>query len=172
MTYKQWLLLVFLSGQGLYKNGSMGREVHEFEIEAALEAQKTFALLTGSKPIRITGLQFETPAEKATYRSITEQVHRTMKAEPDLMESAWVNVWHSVAEASYLVRQLDSKFNVAGFAAYLAYCRECRDWEPSPPMFSELSPRMHQAWKAAETMAGDLMAEGFGKSELDSEVLS
>lgn len=170
MKYKQWLLLVFLSGQGLYKNGSMGREVHEFEIEAALEAQKAFALLTGSKPIRITGLQFETPSEKSTHRSITEPIHRTMEAEPDLMESAWVNVWHSVAEASYSSRQLESKFNIAGFAAYLAYCRECRDWEPSPPMFIELSPRMRQAWESAEMMAGDLMVEGFRQLELDSEV--
>ena len=36
-----WLMMVNQKGNGLYKKGYLGREVHEFEIEAAMEAQKT-----------------------------------------------------------------------------------------------------------------------------------
>ena len=165
-----WLMMVHQSGTGLYKKGYLGREVHEFEIEAALEAQKVFAKMTNTDSLRITCMEFTTPPEGSTYRSITEPIHRKITAAPSLMESAWVNVWHSVAEASFLITAGTPKmvsfleeYGVIGLAAYLAYCRECRDWAPSPQMFAELSPEEQEAWQEVEAVAGQLMADGFTK---------
>jgi hypothetical protein len=163
-----WLMMVNQHGKGLYKKGYLGREVYEFEIEAALEAQRVFAEMTNSDKIRITCMEFTTPPEGSTYRSITEPIHRTITAAPSIMESAWVNVWHSVAEASFLISSGTPKvmsffdeYGITGMAAYLAFCRECRDWSPSPKMFRELSFAEQDAWQEAETVAGQIMAAGF-----------
>ncbi|MCI5132568.1 MAG: hypothetical protein D3904_13910 [Candidatus Electrothrix sp. EH2] len=165
-----WLMMVHQSGPGLYKKGYLGREVHEFEIEAALEAQRVFAKMTNTDSLRITCMEFTTPPEGSTYRSITEPIHRKITAAPSIMESAWVNVWHSVAEASFLITAGTPKvasfleeYGAIGLAAYLAYCRECRDWTPSPQMFAELQPEEQEAWQEVEAVAGQLMADGFTK---------
>lgn len=165
-----WLMMVHQSGTGLYKKGYLGREVHEFEIEAALEAQRVFAEMTNTEKIRITCMEYTIPPEGSTYRSITEPIHRKITEAPSIMESAWVNVWHSVAEASFLltagtpqVMSFVDEYGVIGLAAYLAYCRECRDWVPSPHMFSELSPEEQEAWQEVEAIAGQMMAAGFSK---------
>lgn len=163
-----WLKLVNQHGRGLYKQGYLGREVHEFEIEAALEAQRVFAEMTDTDTIRITCMNFTTPPEGSTYRSITEPIHRKITAAPSFMESAWVNVWHSVAEASFLVSSgvpkiisfLDEQ-DIIGMAAYLSYCRECRDWIPAPQMFYELQEKEQIAWREVEFTAGKIMAAGF-----------
>jgi hypothetical protein len=163
-----WLMMVNQQGQGLYKKGYLGREVHDFEIEAALEAQRVFAEMTHTDRIHITCMEFTTPPEKSTYRSITEPIHHTIRTAPSLMESAWVNVWHSVAEASFLITSGTPKktsfiheYSMTGLAAYLAYCRECRDWVPCPQMFPELSSGEQDAWQRAEAVAGEIMAAGF-----------
>jgi len=170
MERNTWLILVNQSGKGLYQKGYLGREVHEFEIEAALEAQRVFAEMTSTERIHITCMQFTTPSAGSTYRSITEPIHRKITAAPSIMESAWVNVWHSVAEASFLVSVGTPKmmsfldeYGIAGLTAYLAYCRECRDWVPTPRMFSELSSEVQDAWQEVETIAGQMMAAGFTK---------
>jgi hypothetical protein len=163
-----WLMMVNQKGAGLYKKGYLGREVHEFEIEAALEAQRVFAEMTNTDKIRITCMEFRTPPEGSTYRSMTEPIHRKIEAAPGIMESAWVNVWHSVAEASFLITSgtprvmsfLDA-YGATGLAAYLAFCRECRDWMPTPQMFPELSQEEQEAWQEAENVAGQIMAAGF-----------
>ncbi len=168
MERNTWLKLVNQQGRGLYKKGYLGREVYEFEIEAALEAQRVFAEMTDTDKIRVTCMDFATPPEGSTYRSITEPIHRKITAAPSFMESAWVNVWHSVAEASFLISSgvpkvmsfLDEQ-EIIGMAAYLAYCRECRDWVPSPQMFSELRTEEQVAWREVEITAGKLMAAGF-----------
>ncbi len=172
-----WLMMVNQKGHGLYKKGYLGREVHEFEIKAALEAQRVFAEMTNADKIRITGMEFTTPPEKSTYRSITEPIHRKINAAPSIMESTWVNVWHSVAEASFLISSGTPKagtpkvmsffdeYGITGMAAYLAFCRECRDWSPSPKMFRELSLAEQDAWHKAENVASEIMAAGF--TELD-----
>jgi hypothetical protein len=179
---QMWQLLVNLSGSGLYKEGSLGREVHDFEIEAALDAQRLFAEMTDTDSIQITCIDFTTPPEGSTYRSMTEPIHRKMIDEPCVMESAWVNVWHSVVEASFLslhgqrkernnsfelVRILAEKSieHIKGAAAYLAYCRECRDWNPSPLMFEELPRNEQEAWKKVEHFAASRMTEGFHELE-------
>jgi hypothetical protein len=165
-----WLMMVNQSGKGLYKKGYLGREVYEFEIEAALEAQRIFAEMTDTEKIHITCMEFTAPPAGSTYRSITEPIHRKINAAPSLMESAWVNVWHSVAEASFLITAGMPKMmsftggsGATGSAAYLAYCRECRDWVPTPRMFSELSPEVQDAWQEVEIIAGRMMAAGFTK---------
>ncbi|XOF33564.1 MAG: hypothetical protein ACL93V_16435 [Candidatus Electrothrix sp. YB6] len=168
MDRNTWLKLVNQSGKGLYKKGYLGREVYEFEIQAALEAQKVFAETTHTERVRITGMEFTTPPEGSTYRSITESIHRRITAAPSLMDSAWINIWHSVAEASFLITAgvpkvatfLDDH-GIVGMAAYLAYCRECRDWVPAPPMFSELPLEEQSAWREVEIIAGQMMAAGF-----------
>ncbi|MCI5140260.1 MAG: hypothetical protein D3909_00625 [Candidatus Electrothrix sp. ATG1] len=163
-----WLMLVNQSGKGLYKKGYLGREVYEFEIEAALEAQRVFAEMTSTEKLHITSMEFTTPPAGSTYRTITEPIHRKITAAPSIMESAWVNVWHSVAEASFLISAGTTKvmsfldeYDITGLAAYLAYCRECRDWVPTPRMFSELSSEVQDAWHEVETVAGKMMAAGF-----------
>ena len=165
-----WLMMVNQTGKGLYKKGYLGREVHEFEIQAALEAQRVFAEMTNTDKIRITCMEYTTPPEGSTYRSITEPIHRKIKVAPSIMESSWVNVWHSVAEASFLITAGTSKvvsflqeYGKIGLAAYLAYCRECRDWVPAPQMFRELSAEQQEAWQEVETVAGQIMADGFMK---------
>ena len=174
-----WLMIVNQSGRGLYKKGYLGREVHEFEIKAAMEAQRVFAEMTHVERIRITCQEFTVPPEGSTYRSMTEPIHRKVNVAPSIMESAWVNVWHSVAEASFLstsstprknsfFEDLFQEYCITGMAAYLAYCRECRDWMPSPHMFSELSSGEQEAWQEAETVAGEMMAAGF--MELDYQL--
>ena len=172
MERNTWLILVNQSGKGLYQKGYLGREVHEFEIEAALEAQRVFAEMTSTEKIHITCMEFTTPSAGSTYRSITEPIHRKITAAPSIMESAWVNVWHSVAEASFLISVGTPKvvsfldeYGLAGLTAYLAYCRECRDWVPTPRMFSELSSKVQDAWQEVEAIAGQMMAAGF--TELD-----
>ena len=102
-------MMVNQTGKGLYKKGYLGREVHEFEIQAALEAQRVFAEMTNTDKIRITCMEYTTPPEGSTYRSITEPIHRKIKVAPSIMESTWVNVWHSVAEASFLITAGTSK---------------------------------------------------------------
>jgi hypothetical protein len=163
-----WLMMVNQQGNGLYKKGYLGREVHDFEIDAALEAQRVFAEMTDTARIHITCMEFTTPPEGSTYRSITEPIHHTISRAPSFMESAWVNVWHSVAEASFLIVSGTPKkvsflneYGITGLAAYLAYCRECRDWAPRPQMFQELSSGVQDAWQRAETVAGEIMSAGF-----------
>jgi hypothetical protein len=165
-----WLMMVNQSNKGLYKKGHLGREVHEFEIEAALEAQRVFAEMTNTEKIHITCMEFTTPPEGSTYRTITEPIHRTITTAPSYMETAWMNVWHSVAEASFLISvgtpqkiSFIDEYGVTGLAAYLAYCRECRDWMPTPRMFSELSSEVQDAWQEAEVIAAEIMAAGFTK---------
>ena len=160
MKKKDWEALVMQSNQGLYKPGTMGREVHEFEIVAAMKAQSIYAEFTGKKPLCITGFDFTTPPENSTYRSMTEPIHRTINQAPSLMESAWINVWHSVAEACYLRVIAPVKYTSVN-VAYLAYCRECRDWAPNPPMFVELSPQEQLAWVIIEERIGNSMIAGF-----------
>ncbi len=176
MDQNTWLKLVNQSGRGLYKKGYLGREVYEFEIEAALEAQRIFAEMTGTDRLRITGMHFTTPQEGSTYRSITEPIHRKITAAPSVMESAWVNVWHSVAEASFLITagvpkdvSFFDKQEIIGMAAYLAYCRECRDWIPTPQMFSELSAEEQSAWREVEITVAKMMAAGFIKLNREPE---
>ena len=163
-----WLQLVNQKGKGLYKKGSLGREVYDFEIEAAMEAQRVFAEMTATDRIRITCINFTTPPEKSTYRSMTEPIHKKITSAPCIMESAWVNVWHSVVEASFLISSGEPKMisfldeqDIVGMAAYLAYCRECRDWVHAPQMFSELREEEQLAWRAVELTAGKMMAAGF-----------
>lgn len=168
MTHDEWIVLVMTSHKGLYKKGYLGREVHEFEINAAMMAQLAFTRCAGTEQICITGLRFTTPPEGSTYRSITEACHRKVSEEPDLMDSAWVNVWHTVVEASFLAYNatcatLDMADTVheTGFAAYLAYCRECRDWNPNPPQFFHLPPDQRAAWGVAQKVGVSMMASGF-----------
>ncbi|XCN73704.1 MAG: hypothetical protein Q3M24_02825 [Candidatus Electrothrix aestuarii] len=170
-----WLMMVNQSGKGLYKKGHLGREVHEFEIEAALEAQRVFAEMTSTEKIQITCMEFSTPPAGSTYRTITEPIHRKITAAPSHMESAWMNVWHSVAEASFLISVGTPKVmsfidgaEGTGLAAYLAYCRECRDWVPTPRMFSELSPELQSVWQEVEVIAAKIMSAGFRKLDYHS----
>jgi hypothetical protein len=165
-----WLMMVNQSGKGLYKKGYVGREVHEFEIEAALEAQRVFAEMTNAEKIRITCMEFTTPPADSTYRSMTEPIHCKITEAPNLMESAWMNIWHSVAEASFLISvgtpkkiSFIDESRITGLTAYLAYCRECRDWMPTPRMFSELSSEVQDAWKEVEMTAAQIMTAGFMK---------
>lgn len=168
-------MMVNQSGKGLYKKGHLGREVHEFEIEAALEAQRVFAEMTSTEKIQITCMEFSTPPAGSTYRTITEPIHRKITAAPSHMESAWMNVWHSVAEASFLISVGTPKVmsfidgaEGTGLAAYLAYCRECRDWVPTPRMFSELSPELQSVWQEVEVIAAKIMSAGFRKLDYHS----
>lgn len=169
MKQEQWMILVNQSGKGLYKRGYLGREVYEFEIKAALKAQSIFAQLTEADKIRITRLDFTTPPEGSTYRSMTEPIHRTIKSVPNITESSWVNVWHSVAEASYLYHREYNRPDIpcTGMTAYLAYCRECRDWEPYPKTFSELPPIYRPAWSEVEYQASVMMRRGFKELGLE-----
>jgi hypothetical protein len=168
MERNTWLKLINQKGKGLYKKGSLGREVYDFEIEAALEVQCVFAKMTEMGRIKITCMDFTTPPEGSTYRSMTEPIHRKITDAPCIMESAWVNVWHSVAEASFLfssgvpkvISFLDEQ-DIIGMAAYLAYCRECRDWVPAPQMFFELREEEQIAWREVELTASKMMAAGF-----------
>lgn len=176
MTHDDWMVLVMTSHKGLYKKGYLGREVYEFEIEAAMQAQRAFARSTGVPVMRITGYHYFTPPDGATYRSITEACHEKIEQEPDLMDSAWVNVWHTVVEASFLAqRATRTSLDMAdavhdiGFAAYLAYCRECRDWNPSPPQYDHLSLRERAAWGVAQVVGARLMVAGFSKMKAGNE---
>ena len=168
MTHDEWMVLVMTSHKGLYKKGYLGREVYGFEINAAMRAQRAFARHAGTGAVCITGLRFSIPPEGSTYRSLTETCHRKISEEPDLIDSAWVNVWHTVVEASFLAQHatcstLDMAETVqsTGFAAYLAYCRECRDWTPNPPQYDCLPPKQRAAWGVAQVVGARMMAEGF-----------
>lgn len=170
MTHDEWMVLVMTSHKGMYKKGYLGREVYEFEIEAAMKAQRAFARSTGTAALRITGVHFTTPQDGATYRTMTEACHKKMLKEPDLMESAWVNVWHTVVEASFLAHFASvSEDNVdmsdavcdTGFDAYLAYCRECRDWTPDPVQYDKLPLVERTAWGVAQVVGARMMADGF-----------
>lgn len=173
MTHDEWMVLVMTSHKGLYKKGYIGREVYDFEIDAALDIQRVFARYAGTGTVRVTKLIFTTPPDGSTYRSMTEACHSRISEEPDLMESAWINVWHTVAEASFLahhaeaIRQdmADTAHDI-GFAAYLAYCRECRDWTPDPPQYDNLPVRQRAAWGVAQTVGARKMAEGFRAMEV------
>lgn len=162
-----WLALVFKSGKGLYKKGVLGREVHEFEIKAAMKAQSIYADAMAAPRLEITHLEFVSPDEGSTYRSLTEPIHRTIREVPDSRDSGWVNVWHSVAEAAFLsVAAVPNDMRedmsaVIGKSSYLAYCRECRDWIPTPPQFGELSFDEQCAWVEVELKTAPLMARGF-----------
>lgn len=166
-----WLALVMQSGKGLYKKGTLGREVFEFEIEAALEAQRIYALTMLVPQLRITHMGFEDPPDGSTFRSITEPIHMKLTGGLDDNDSGWVNVWHSVVEASFLSvaaapKDLrDDLSTITGMSAYLAYCRECRDWAPCPPQFIELPPEEQAMWAEIEVVAAQKMAEGLVKKE-------
>ena len=170
MTHDEWIVLVMTSHKGLYKKGCLGREVYEFEIDAAMKAQQAFARCSGANALKITGINFTKPPEGSTYRAMTEACHYKITRAPDLLDSAWVNVWHTVVEASFLAQNatcstLDMADTVqdTGFAAYLAYCRECRDWTPSPPQYDHLPPRQRAAWGVAQIVGARMMVAGFRK---------
>ena len=160
MTRTEWLNLVQCSNRGLYKPGTLGREVYEGEIEAALEAQRIYANTVNVDRLVMNAMDFHDVEEGSTFRDITEPIHKPIRTQPLPGESCWVNVWHSVAEAAYLTGK--SKWMNAQTGAkscYLAYCRECRDWDPSPPMFYELSVLQQVAWSLVCKLARKMMKE-------------
>lgn len=167
MKREQWYAIVAMSRIPLVKGNSLGREVFDFEIHLAIEACRMYS----TELPKVTHIMYTDIKEGDTYRSITESIHKTITREPEMFEDCWVNVWHSVAETAYLgltkpeiaFRQLliFSDVVIQGMLCYSAYCQECRDWEPRPKMFHELSTDQKRKWALIETIIGLKMETEF-----------
>jgi len=151
MTRNEWLALIQRDAKW-----NVRKEVQEWEFQAGLVCKAVYQKAVLGSVILVSKHEYEAvnfgPGEEVIMRDPAFGVRMNR---PPSNSDSWDNVWHSVAEACWLTKSA----SVAPVAAYLAYCRGCRDWEPTPPHYQELPPEQQHAWELVALRARNLATE-------------